>query len=97
MPGIEIDKLQVSVERNKVTIAGERALQSEAASADAPPRNGPSYHREERAEGSFGRTITLDALFDSEKVAATYRDGILTIELPLTSACKARTVPVRAR
>ena len=96
LPGIEPEKLQVSVERNKVTIAGERALPVEPSSDGGRPGVGPSFHRQERAEGSFNRTITLDAMFDSEGVSATYRDGILTVALPLANAAKARLVPVRA-
>lgn len=96
LPGIEPEKLQVSVERNKVTIAGERALPAEPSSDRGRPGVGPSFHRQERVEGSFNRTITLDTMFDSEGVSATYRDGILTIALPLANAAKARSVPVRA-
>jgi HSP20 family molecular chaperone IbpA len=35
-------------------------------------------------------------MFDPEGVSATYREGILTVALPLASAAKARMVPVRA-
>jgi HSP20 family protein len=96
LPGIEPQNLQVSVERNKVTIAGERALPEEPSSDDGRPGVTPSFHRQERAGGSFSRTITLDTMFDSEGVSATYRDGILTVALPLSTAAKARLVPVRA-
>jgi len=88
VPGIEPSKLQVNVERSKVTISGERSLEGES-------RDGRSHHRQERTEGSFSRTITLDTVFDSDAVEATYRDGILTIALPLSSAAKARQVPVK--
>ena len=96
LPGIEPEKLQVSVERNKVTITGERAIPPEPSSGERTSGKEPSYHRQERAEGRFSRTITLDAMFDSEHVAANYRDGILTIALPLTNAAKARLVHVQA-
>lgn len=90
LPGIDPAKLQVSVERNKVTISGERAIEPE------PAKNAASYHRQERTEGSFSRTITLDASIDSEAVSASYRDGVLTIALPLSSAARARMIPVKA-
>jgi HSP20 family protein len=96
LPGIEPENLQVSVERNKVTIAGERALPDEPSSDGGGRVAGPSFHRRERSEGSFNRTITLDTMFDPEGVSATYREGILTVALPLASAAKARMVPVRA-
>ena len=96
LPGMEPEKLQVSVEGNKVTIAGERALADEPFSGGGRPGAGPSFHRQERAEGSFNRTITLDTAIDSESVSATYREGILTVALPLANAAKARRVLVRA-
>lgn len=95
LPGIQPDELKVSVERNKVTIAGEREVQPD--SSTRGERYGErSYHRQERTEGAFSRTLTLDTVFDAEGVTASYRDGILTIALPLTNAAKARLVPVQA-
>ena len=95
LPGIQADRLKVSVERNKVTIGGEREAQPDSG-ARAERKGEPSYHRQERAEGAFSRTLTLDTAFDADGVTATYRDGILTIALPLPSAARARLVPVHA-
>ena len=44
----------------------------------------------------FNADGTLDTAFDADGVTASYRDGILTIALPLTNAAKARLVPVQA-
>jgi HSP20 family protein len=98
LPGIEPDKLQVSVDRTKVTIAGDRAALPEPAytKRDGNEAGSASYHRRERAEGSFSRTLALDLGFEPQGVEASYRDGILTIALPLASSAKARLIPVQS-
>jgi len=54
-----------------------------------------SYHRKERAEGSFNRTVTLPAEVDAERVEARYADGILTLTLPKAEEAKPRQITVR--
>ena len=54
-----------------------------------------SYHRKERAEGSFNRTVTLPTEVDEERVDARYADGILTITLPKAEEAKPRQIAVR--
>src|ERR1051325_3135193 len=51
VPGIKADELSISVNRNRVSLAGKREIPRE--------HERVSYHRKERAEGSFNRTVTL--------------------------------------
>ena len=51
IPGINPEQLSISVLRNRVSIAGKREIQLEQGRA--------AYHRRERPEGSFSRTLTL--------------------------------------
>jgi HSP20 family protein len=53
-----------------------------------------SVHRRERAAGQFDRTVTLPADVESAKVAAEYRDGVLTLRLPRAESAKPRTVSI---
>jgi len=86
-PGLDAEKLQITVLRNQVTIAGEKV----SASADVKAE---SYHRSERAAGRFTRTFQLPSETDEAKVAAEYRNGVLTITLPKSEGAKPRQIAV---
>lgn len=87
LPGVKADELEISVERNKLALAGKR---------EAAPTDGASYHRRERAAGSFARTITLPTEFDAERVEARYENGVLTITLPLSESSRGRRIAVQS-
>ena len=54
-----------------------------------------SYHRKERAEGSFNRTLTLPTEVDADRIDARYTAGVLTLTLPKAEAAKPRQITVR--
>jgi len=85
VPGIKAADLSVSALRNRVVISGQRAIAKEAK---------VSYHRQERAEGEFSRTVTLPGEVATDKVEARYADGILTLTLPKAEAAKPRQIAV---
>lgn len=87
VPGVKPDELSISAVRNRVSLAGKREIQREHERA--------SYHRKERAEGSFDRTVTLPTEVDSERVDARYADGILTLTLPKAGEARPRQITVR--
>lgn len=87
IPGIAASDLAISALRNHVSISGKRELPKEHERA--------SYHRRERAEGSFNRTVTLPTLVDSDRVEARYADGILTVVLPKAAEAKPRQIVVK--
>ena len=88
VPGIKPNELSISAVRNRVSLAGKREIQREHEPA--------SYHRKERAEGSFNRTVTLPTEVDAERVDARYADGILTLTLPKAEEAKPRQIAVRS-
>jgi len=87
VPGIKPDELVVSAVRNRVSLAGKREIQRE--------HERVSYHRKERAEGTFNRTVTLPTEVDAQRIDATYADGILTLTLPKAEETKSRQITVR--
>jgi HSP20 family protein len=87
VPGIRPNELSISAVRNRVSLAGKREIQRE--------HERVSYHRKERAEGSFNRTVTLPTEVDAERVEARYGDGILTLTLPKAEEAKPRQIAVR--
>jgi len=88
MPGVSAKDLEISALGRKLSISGKRQLEQENERA--------SYHRKERAEGAFNRTLTLPAEFDAGKVSADYKAGILTITLPKADAAKPRQIVVKS-
>ena len=86
LPGMNIGDIKVTTAQNKLTIEGNRVIKREER---------VSYHRREREEGSFSRTFVLPVAFDSERVQATYNDGILTISLPKAEQAKPRQIVVK--
>jgi HSP20 family protein len=87
IPGIKPDQLVLSAVRNQVSLAGEREIARE--------QERVSYHRRERAAGSFNRTVTLPSEIDTQRIDASYADGILTLKLPKAEETKPRQITVR--
>lgn len=88
VPGIEPKDLDISALGRRLVISGKREIRKESEQA--------SYHRKERAEGDFNRTVTLPVEFDAGRVDAGYNSGILTITLPKVEAAKPRQIVVKA-
>ena len=73
VPGIEEKDLDVSVEKNILTVKGERKFENE--------EKAENFHRIGRRYGSFYRAFTLPTTVDTENVDASYNAGVLKIEL----------------
>lgn len=86
LPGIKTSDLSISALHNRVSISGKREI---------PPENEKaSYHRRERAEGEFSRTITFPGEITSDKVEARYIDGVLELRLPKAENTRPRQIAV---
>lgn len=86
-PGLDPQTLEVSVVRDTLRIAGEKAAIKADIAADA-------YHRSERGAGRFVRTMTLPTEVDANKVKAEYRNGLLLLTLPKSEAAKPKQIAV---
>ena len=87
-PGVEPDKLEVTVVGNTLTIAGQKP-----GPADLAPER---IHRSERAAGRFVRTVELPTAVEPEQVSAEYKHGLLLLTLPRAESAKPRRVTVQA-
>ncbi len=87
IPGIKATELSISALRNRLSISGKREIPGE--------HERVSYHRKERAEGTFSRMVTLPTEVDAERVEARYTDGILTVMLAKAEAAKPRQIKVK--
>jgi HSP20 family protein len=90
IPGVEGKDLQVTVEDQKLTIRGERAI-------DYPDDGRTSLHRRERPTGLFRRTFNLPQSANPEKTQAVCRHGILIVRIPKAESARPRRISVRAR
>ncbi|HYI09214.1 MAG TPA: Hsp20/alpha crystallin family protein [Thermoanaerobaculia bacterium] len=73
VPGVDEKDLRVTFEDGLLTIAGERQFER---------KDDRNYHRIERAYGTFTRSFTLPRTVDAGAIVASYRHGVLEIEIP---------------
>ena len=85
-PGLEAKEIDLQVINNMLVVRGEKLLQQE--------HNDGQYHIIECAYGSFERAIPLPAEVDSEKTKASYKRGILRVELPKLTGQKQQKIKV---
>jgi HSP20 family protein len=86
LPGLTPDDVQVRVENNTLYLKGERKLDKEVKEQN--------YHRIERSYGTFTRTFTLPNSVDADKVAANFKDGVLTLTMPKKEEAKPKTIKI---
>jgi HSP20 family protein len=86
LPGFRNEDIEVSVENRTLTLAGERKLD--------PRFQDASTFRSERSFGRFSRVFALPAIVDVSKIAAEFKDGVLTVTLPKAEEAKPRKIEV---
>ena len=86
LPGMKKEDIHLSVENNTLTISGEKKAERE--------EKNEQYHRVERTYGRFTRSFTLPVTVDSEKVKASYANGVLTLALPKVEAAKPKQIAI---
>jgi HSP20 family protein len=86
LPGVEKQDVSVEVNDNVLTIKGERR-------DDGPSREN-DYYRRERNCGTFQRSFSLRPLISPEKIKASFKNGVLRVEIPKQEEEKARQVTV---
>jgi len=89
LPGVDPNEVDISLSEDVLTISGEKKAERE--------EKGRDYHRIERAFGSFTRSVRLPAAVDPDKVEATFKDGVLTINLPKREEAKTRKVKIEVK
>ena len=86
LPGFKENEIEIQTENGMLTLRGERKFEKET--------DGKSYHRVERSYGQFVRSFSLPNNVDREKIQATFRDGLLQVELPKREDAKPRTIKI---
>jgi HSP20 family protein len=84
LPGLKKEEIEISLHGDTLTIGGERKQEAKA----------DQGFRSERYFGKFQRSLTLPVSVNSEKVNATYKDGVLKVVLPKAEAAKPKQIQV---
>jgi HSP20 family protein len=85
LPGVAADTIDISVERNVLTVSAERSYQRE---------EGDRVYFGERHEGTFRRQVTLGEGLDADAIEADYTDGVLTLRIPVVPQAQPRKISV---
>jgi len=86
LPAMKREDIEITVDNGTLTLKGEKHLDGDVKEEQ--------FHRIERRYGSFRRTFSLPQTVDTSKVSADYRDGVLTIRLPLREEARTRQIKV---
>ena len=86
LPGVDPKDVDLSVEKNVLTLKGQRHFEHEDKK--------DNYHRIERSYGSFTRSFSLPTTIEEEKIRADSKDGILTVSLPKTKQALPRQIKI---
>ena len=86
VPGMEPKDMQVTLEHGVLTLRGEKRQEME--------QKEERLYRSERHYGSFVRTLRLPANVDASKVTATFKNGVLTVNMPKTAEAMGKTIPI---
>ena len=88
LPGVKAENLDITVERNVLTVAAERTWQRQ---------DGDQAYFGERYRGTFRRQIQLGDGLDLQNLEADLHDGVLTIRVPVAEQAKPRKVEIGQR
>ncbi|MCI0425306.1 MAG: Hsp20/alpha crystallin family protein [Actinobacteria bacterium] len=85
LPGVDQDSIDVTVEKNTLTISAERRWERD---------DDTQVLINERPFGSFSRQFFLGDSLDTDRIEAGYDHGVLTVSIPVAETAKARKIEV---
>jgi HSP20 family protein len=89
LPGVKKEDVSISITNNILVIKGEKKREVE--------ENKENFHRVERVYGSFHRSIELPTAVQTDKVNASYQNGVLTIVLPKSEEAKPKEIEIKVK
>ena len=88
LPGIDAEKLEISVLNDTLVLSGTREFEA--------LKEEENYHRKERNGGKFSRTIQLPFKVNDKQIEARYDKGVLRVILPREEAEKPKKITIKA-
>ena len=89
LPGMEEKDIEISLSQDVLTIKGQKSEEKE--------EKGKNFFRKERSYGSFHRDIELPCVVESDKVDATFKQGVLNITLPKSKEAQAEVHKIQVK
>jgi HSP20 family protein len=88
LPDVKVQDIQVTVDQSTLTIKGEKKMTDDVKE--------DQIQRSERYYGTFSRSFILPPNVDASKLSAEYKNGVLTVRVPLREEAKPRQIEVQA-
>lgn len=85
LPGIDPGSIDVDVDRGTLTLTAHRS---------APESSGVQWISSERFAGTYRRQVSLGDGVDTERIAASYDNGVLSVTIPLAERAKPRKIDI---
>ena len=85
LPGVDPGSIDLSIEGTTLTVSAERSL---------PQLENAEWAVAERAFGSYTRQLVLGRSLDTDRLEASYHDGVLTVSIPIAEKARARKITV---
>lgn len=89
LPDVDQKDIDVRVENQTLTLAGQRKFEKQD--------NSKGFHRIERSYGNFVRSFAVPSAFNTEEIAAEYKNGVLTVTLPKKETAKPRQIKIEVK
>jgi len=89
VPGMDVEKLDISIENDVLTVSGSKEEKNEVKRED--------YYRKEIRSGSFARSVILPMAIKSEDAKAEFEKGILKITLPKAEEVKPKKIALKVK
>jgi HSP20 family protein len=87
LPDMSREDIDITVENFVLTIKGEKKFAADGVKEE-------QFHHVERRYGTFSRSFSLPQTVDASRVSAEYKNGVLTVRLPLREEAKPRQIKV---
>ena len=88
VPGVDKKDIEVRLDNGVLSITGEKHTEKETG-------KDTKHHRTERYSGSFARRFTLPTSVKTDKVDATYKDGVLSLMIPKAEEAKPKAIDIK--
>ncbi|MBM3263277.1 MAG: Hsp20/alpha crystallin family protein [candidate division Zixibacteria bacterium] len=86
LPGVKAEEVKIRINNHVLTITGEKRADVKS--------EGQNYYRVERVYGNFQRSFTFPGTVDSEKIGASFKDGVLTVTLAKQEKALPKEIPI---
>ena len=84
LPGVDPSSIDLSIEKNVLTVSAERHWDTE----------GQGFIASERPQGTFSRQLFLGDTLDADHIEASYDRGVLTVTIPVSEQAKPRRIEI---